>query len=270
MTLLYYKCLLVSYPLSTVYQLLSTFPMVRPYLSVIIPAWNEASRLPLTLIDVDRHLASQKFTSEIIVALSPSSDNSDQILARLVSIIKNLKILPLIENKGKGFALREGMKVARGSYRLIMDADNSVPVIEVLKMLPRLTTETGDRVDIALGSRLVKGGRIEPRQNIWQSMRTLLGSYLNQLFLTPKIKDSRCAFKCFSAAAADKIFPETQMNGRAIETELTMRARAHNYTLIEVPVCWSHDPESKKQSLMEVIGEYLRLISLRLRAPKRK
>ena len=233
--------------------------MSRPYLSVIIPAWNEAGRLPLTLIDVDRHLSAQDFTSEIIVALSPSSDNTAEILKRFQTIIKNLKVVSLIENQGKGFALREGMKEARGQFRLMMDADNSTAVIEFAKMLPYLTGKDSQAYDVVIGSRYIQGGHIDPPAPLSQRLAGGIGRVLINTFLTRQIRDTGCGFKCFSAHAADTIFPQCKMNGWAIDTEVVALAQRFGFAVKEVPVFWSYDPTSHSRPAFRNLGEHLRL-----------
>lgn len=234
--------------------------MPRPYLSVVIPAFNEASRLPLTLIDIDRHLSAQDFVSEIIVALSPSSDNSAEILKRFQGILKNLRVVPLIENQGKGFALRQGMAAAKGAYRLTMDADNSTAVIEFAKMIPHLHPKEGEGVDVAIGSRYLPGSHIDPPLPPMRRFTASIGRGLIRAFIAPKVSDTDCGFKCFSAHAADLIFPQCVSNGWAIETEVVARARKLGFAVHEVPVFWSHDSSNRHGgSRRGIVAEHLRL-----------
>lgn len=232
--------------------------MARPYLSVIIPAWNEASRLPLTLIDIDRHLSAQEFTSEIIVALSPSADNSAEIVNRFQSIIKNLKVITLIENQGKGFALRQGLQAARGMYRLTMEADNSTAVIEVAKMLPLLTAPT-DPAAIVVGSRYLPGSNIDPKEPWPTRCSSAVKRLLISSFITRKLSDPTSTFICMSAHAAETIIPTTHTNGWALETELLARAQRMNIAIQEVPIYWSYDLGSHARSGLLTALEYLRL-----------
>src|SRR5688572_3986779 len=123
--------------------------MARPFLSVVIPAYNEAQRLPLTLIDVDRHLSEQEYSYEIIVVVSHSTDHTVDMVKRFASFLPNVKYIALSENRGKGFAVKTGMLAAKGTYRLYMDADNSTAVVEFNKMLPYLTGGS-DRFDVVV------------------------------------------------------------------------------------------------------------------------
>lgn len=234
--------------------------MPRPYLSVVIPAYNEANRLPLTLIDIDRHLSAQDFVSEIIVALSPSSDNSAEILKRFQTILKNLRVVPLIENQGKGFALRQGMAAAKGAYRLTMDADNSTAVIEFAKMIPHLHPKEGTSYDIVIGSRYLPGAHIDPPLPLGRRLTASFGRFLARVFLVRNTSDASCGFKCFSAHAAESIFPLCISNRWAIETEVVARAQKLGFAVKEVPVYWSHDATNRHGSSRRgIFAEHLRL-----------
>jgi dolichyl-phosphate beta-glucosyltransferase len=145
--------------------------MARPFLSVVIPAYNEAKRLPLTLIDVDRHLSQQDFSYEIITVISKGSDQTAQIVERLATMITNLKVITLQDDKGRGFAVRTGMSAAKGSWKLSMDADNSTTIVEFLKMRPYLApsgdasaTERENVYDVIIGSRYLPLGDSRQRQ----------------------------------------------------------------------------------------------------------
>lgn len=249
--------------------------MPRPYLSVIIPAFNEATRLPLTLIDIDRHLSAQDFESEIIVALSPSSDNSADILKRFQSIIKDLKVISLIENQGKGFALRQGMAAAKGAYRLTMDADNSTAVIEFAKMIPHLHPKSGEGCDVAIGSRFLPGSHLSPTPTLSWRMARGIGRMLTNIFFVKHVRDTGCGFKCFSSHAADLIFPSCVSNGHAIETEVVARAQRLKLNIQEIPVFWSHDNsrtqhEAHRNSFMQHLQLWWQLNAGSHKAPTQK
>jgi dolichyl-phosphate beta-glucosyltransferase len=221
--------------------------MTRPYLSVIIPAYNEAARLPLTLVDVDRHLSEQDFASEIIVVVSAGSDNTPDILKRFQAIIKNLRVIILSENKGKGFAIKTGMLAAKGQWHLMMDADNSTSLIEIAKMLP-FVTDKSNNCDIAIGSRFIEGAQINPPAPNSRQFMEKLGQTLISTFLVRGIKDTGCGFKLFSASASDQIFKKCVSEGWGIDTEALMIARKLKYEIKEVPVFWAYDPGTHRSS----------------------
>src|SRR3989344_4060788 len=102
--------------------------MSQPYLSVIIPAYNEAKRIPLTLAAVDKYLSMVDYPYEILVVNDGSKDNTSEVVQKMSADIKNLKLIDNDANKGKGGVVLQGMLLAAGKYRLFMDADNSTSV----------------------------------------------------------------------------------------------------------------------------------------------
>src|SRR3989344_2949618 len=136
---------------------------MKPYLSVIIPAYNEAKRLPLTLIDIDKHLSEANFSYEIIVVDNNSKDSTVEIVKRFSHLIKNLKLIEC-RVPGKGMAVKLGVLGAKGNIRIFMDADNSTSIDQFSKMLPYFSAKGGDGYDIVIGSRDVPGAKMIPPQ----------------------------------------------------------------------------------------------------------
>ncbi|OGY62814.1 MAG: hypothetical protein A2745_03415 [Candidatus Harrisonbacteria bacterium RIFCSPHIGHO2_01_FULL_44_13] len=219
--------------------------MAKPFLSVIIPAYNEADRLPLTLIDVDRHLSEQEYSYEIIVVNDGSTDSTAEIARRFISLIPNLKLLDNPTNQGKGLAVKQGMLSAKGNWRLFMDADNSTSVVEFNKMMPYLSAGGGsiygkkETYDVIIGSRSVRGARKRPGPAL---IRWLLDKFNNlaiQLLLLRGVWDTQCGFKCFSEAAADRIFPLIKIDRWGFDIEALALAKVLGYKIKEMPIFWS-------------------------------
>lgn len=229
--------------------------MAKPYLSVIIPAYNEARRLPLTLIDIDRHLSKEEFSYEILVVNDGSTDATSDIVHRFISLIENLKVLDISENKGKGAAVRQGMLSAKGNWRLFMDADNSTAVSEFFKMIPHFK----DGYDVVIGSRSVRGAKLLPPQPLHRRLTGKIGNLFIQAVLLRKIWDSQCGFKCFSEESAERIFPITKINGWGFDVEILALAKHFGYRIKEIPVVWSNSflshvaPSAYLQVLWETI-----------------
>ena len=214
--------------------------MAKPYLSVVIPSYNEAKRLPLTLIDVDRHLSEQEYSYEIIIVNDGSTDATPEIIERFKPLIENLKIINNKENRGKGAAVREGMLAAKGNWRVFMDADNSTSIVEFNKMLPYLN----ENYEIVIGSRAVRGSKLNPPQSIHKQIIGKLGNLFIQIILLRGIWDSQCGFKCFSEDAAERIFPKGKIDKWGFDIEILALAKAMGYKIKEMPVHWVNDPRS--------------------------
>lgn len=207
---------------------------MKPYLSVIIPAYNEAERLPLTLIDIDRILSRANYSYEILVVNDGSTDNTADIVRKMADTIKNLKLIDNNINQGKGGVVRQGMLLAKGQYRLFTDADNSTSIDQFDKMIPYF----GEGYDVVIGSRAVKGSRLEPAQPFYKQLLGKGSNIIIQIVNVPGIWDTQCGFKAFSEEAAEKIFSKTKINGWGFDIEALALARCFNYRIKEIPVRW--------------------------------
>jgi len=214
--------------------------MARPFLSVIIPAYNEAKRLPLTLIDIDKHLQDQEYSYEILVVNDGSTDQTAEIVNRFMPLIENLKLIDNKENKGKGAVVRQGMLLAKGTWRLFMDADNSTSIAEFNKMIPYFK----EGYEVIIGSRDVKGARMLPPQAFYKRWLGDIGNLFIQALLLPGIWDTQCGFKCFSDEAAERIFHLTKIGHWGFDAEALALAKVLNYQIKEMPVFWVNDPRS--------------------------
>lgn len=211
--------------------------MPHPFLSVIIPAYNEAKRLPLTLVDVDYHLAKMKFPSEIIVVDDGSTDTTADIATRFTELIPRLRVLKC-GHLGKGGAVKIGMLAGKGDWRLQIDADNSVSVAEFQKILPLVSGL--EPPDIVLASRGVMGAKILPPLPL---RRQVVESFLNaaaRLILRLKAKDFQIGFHCYSAEAAEKIFSLAKLNSWGYGAEALALARRLGFKVAEAPFFASH------------------------------
>ncbi len=217
--------------------------MSKPFLSVIIPAYNEAKRLPLTLIDLDRHLSIAQYSSEILVVNDGSVDSTAEIVSRFQNLIKNLKLINNKKNHGKGWVVRQGMLAAKGTLRLFMDADNSTSIDHVDKMVPYFK----EGYDVVIGSRDIKGSRLVPPQPLLKRKLGDLGNLVIQLVLWEFLRgmwDTQCGFKCFSEEAAEGVFKLAKIDRWGFDFEALALAKKLGYKIKEIPVSWVNDPYS--------------------------
>lgn len=219
--------------------------MAKPYLSVIIPAYNEANRLPITLIDVDKHLSNNEFSYEIIVVNDGSTDATSEIVRRFALLIKNLRLVDNPFHQGRGMAMRQGALTARGNWRVFMDADNSTSIVEFNKMIPYLNPRGG--YDVAIVSRSVHGSLVKAHQPIGRYFLTKCGNLLSRLLLLKGIHDPQCGFKCFSEDVSRAIFSLTKTNNWAFDIELLVLAQKNGYKIKELPVFWLYGFRSRKK-----------------------
>ncbi len=213
---------------------------MKPFLSVIIPAKNEAKRLPLTLVDVDRRLKQAEYSSEVIVISDGSTDATVEVVTRFSHLMKNVRLIVNEENHGKGFVVRQAMLEAKGNYRLFMDADNSTSVDQFEKMLPYLK----EGYDVVIGSRAVPGAKLEPPQPWYRQILGKGGNLFIQLLVARGIHDTQCGFKCFSEEAARKVFSLMKVNRWGFDVEAIALAKLFGYKVKEMPVRWVNDTRS--------------------------
>ena len=235
--------------------------MAKPYLSVIIPAYNEAKTLSLTLVDIDRRLSKMEFPSassgqdayEIILVNNHSTDATPEIAQRFSHLIKNFRLISC-DVPGKGAAVRVGMLEAKGEIRLFTDADNATTIDQFSKMIPYFKEGYG----VVVGSRDIPGAKLVPAQPWHKRLAGNLGNLIIQTLLLPGMWDTQCGFKAFTAEAAEKIFPLIKIERWGFDVEILALAKRFGYKIKEIPVIWVNNPNSRVklaayfQVLMEV------------------
>jgi dolichyl-phosphate beta-glucosyltransferase len=207
-----------------------------PQLSVVIPAFNEADRLPPTLDRVLAHLRARGESFEVIVVDDGSRDDTvARARAAGVSVLLNEV------NRGKGFSVRRGMLAARGARRLMTDADLSTPIEDLVPLMARL--DAG--YDVAIGSRALPDSNVEIHQPWYRENTGRVFNGLVRLLAVPGLMDTQCGFKLFSAAAAEAAFSRARMDGFSFDVEALFLARRLGFRIAEVPVTWRNDAASR-------------------------
>lgn len=214
--------------------------MPKPFLSVVVPAYNEAGRLPLTLIDIDKYLSRAEYSSEVIVVNGDSIDATRAVVERFERLMPNLRLLNCAESRGKGRSVREGMRHARGNYRLFMDADNATSIDHFAEALPLFR----EGYDVVIGSRIIKGAKLDPPQPLWRRFLGRAGNLVVQALAVPGVWDTQCGFKVFSEAAAERIFQASVIERWGFDVELLAIARLYGLKIKEMPVHWVNDARS--------------------------
>lgn len=233
---------------------------LNPYLSIIIPAHNEENRLPSTLEQVFDFLAKQSYTAEVVVVENGSRDRTYEIARDFAKQDENLRVVQN-EQRGKGLAIQRGVKEATGTYLFLCDADLSMPIEEIKKFLPPQLAS----VDVAIASREAPGAvrYDEP------AYRHITGRVFNTLIrwlVLPGLQDTQCGFKCIRAEVARDIFPYQTLTGWAFDVELLYIARRRGYRLVEVPIDWYFNADSKISVVRDSWRMFLDLLRIRRNA----
>lgn len=210
---------------------------IMPYLSVIIPAYNEEKRIGTTLDAIHRYLTAQSFTWEILIVLDgPQDDTLGQVKA-FVQDKQNIRWIDRRQNRGKGYSVREGMLKACGDIRLFTDADNSTDISHFDQMKPLF--DQGREVVIASRDHKdVPGARQAVPQPPLKRLLGNLGNLIIQLLVVPGIWDTRCGFKAFTAPAAEQVFSAARIDGWSIDDEALALARRFNYRIGIIAADW--------------------------------
>jgi dolichyl-phosphate beta-glucosyltransferase len=211
----------------------------RPFLSIIIPAYNEEKRLPTSLHVLRIFLAEWQIPVEVIVVDNASTDATAAIVDRMSAIWPALRLIR-VAPPGKGLAVREGLLAARGDYSFFCDADFSMPVREIMKFFPPHLSE----VEVAIATREGPGAHRfgEPlRRHI---MGRVYNALIRNLVLTG-IQDSQCGFKCIRADIGRRLARLQTINGWGFDVELLALARRLGYQVVEVPIDWYYAPSSR-------------------------
>lgn len=231
--------------------------MAKPYLSVVIPAYNEENSVSLTLLDVDRHLRARGFPYEILFISDGSKDRTAEVAEGMRRTVKNLKVVSNGENHGKGAAVRQGMLLAQGKIRLFMDADNATSVDQFDKMIPYFN----EGYEVVIGSRAHRESRSDPPQPLYRQIPGKLGNLFIQLLLLPGMWDTQCGFKAFTAEAAERIFSVMRIDRFGFDAEALALAKRLGYRIREVPVVWVNNPNShvSASAYLQVLLETIKI-----------
>ena len=213
--------------------------LTRPFLSIVIPAYNEERRLPATLERVVAFLQTRDYSWEVVVADDGSGDATGQIVTDLAAGRPEIRLLSL-PHRGKGGAVKAGMLAAAGEYRFLCDADLSMSIEQVERFLPPQL----EGVDVGIGSRQMAGARRigEPLSRYFTSR---MYNRLIRWLLLPGIQDTQCGFKSFRGEAAEELFRRQEIEGFAFDWEILYLGRRQGLTLREVPIEWEYRTGSK-------------------------
>jgi glycosyltransferase involved in cell wall biosynthesis len=230
---------------------------LQPFLSIIIPALDEEKRLPTSLDRVFRFLAAQPFPAEVIVVDNGSTDGT---LALARSYGLRYPALRLLQEprRGKGAAVRCGMRAAAGEYCFIADADLSMPIEEILRFLPPHL----DAVDLAIASREAPGavryGEPPHRHLIGRGFNLLV-----RLLAVPGFQDTQCGFKLFRRQAAEDLFRVQRLDGWTFDVEVLFIALRRGYRIVEVPIPWYYNPGSRVRVFRDSVAMLRDLFRIR-------
>lgn len=211
-----------------------------PDLSIIIPSYNEETRLPGSLERIAAYINAERPNTEVIVVDDGSTDKTAAVTEQFRGRIINLRILSNGVNRGKGFSVRHGSLEASGNIILFTDADLSAPIEEADKLLNALSNH-----DMAIGSRAMNRVLIEAHQSAFREFAGILFNKIVRTILRLPFVDTQCGFKAFRRERCRIIFEQQTIERFGFDPELLYLARHHGLSTVEVPVRWAHSPATK-------------------------
>ncbi len=235
----------------------------EPFLTLVIPAYNEANRLPESLRQIGEFLRARSFRSEILVVENGSTDRTSAVVidySESLPIDSPFEVRLLHSLKGKGAAVRTGMLAGRGEVLFICDADLSMPIEELGRFLPpELLAGT---FDVAIASRELPGS-VRYDEPYYRHVMGRVFNLIVRLLIVPGIQDTQCGFKLFTANAVSRIFPYLTIGGWGFDPEALWIARARGLRLIEIPVHWYYKTESRVRPLHDTFAMLREVLRVR-------
>lgn len=227
-------------------------------LSVVIPAYNEERRLGGTVEGVRRYLDDAHARYELVLVDDGSQDRTLALMRQLASSAPNVQVVALRPNRGKGRAVAEGVRVARGALVLFSDADFSTSIDELTKLEAAII----EGADVAIGSRAAPGAR-EIDQPLHRRVMGRTFNILVRLVVGGRFQDTQCGFKLFRAPAAHQLFAGLRIDGFAFDVEVLLRARRAGMRVVEVPVRWLNSDATRVSPIRHSLQMLRDLIRLR-------
>src|ERR1035438_10224014 len=213
---------------------------MTPEISLILPAYNEARVIPVTIGEAVRYFDSRGLGYQIIVA-ADGTDGTREIVREMAATNASLHVLGADARRGKGLGIREAVAIATGNIIGYADADNKVPIDEFDKFRPQL--EVG--VEAVIGSRN-KGATIEKKQPLYRRVGSRGFHYFIQTFVgLPGINDTQCGFKFFQHSVAKELFRRQKIDGYMFDVEILAIARRLRHRLEQLPIRWRDDADSR-------------------------
>jgi len=238
----------------------------EPRVSIVVPVYNEALRLPVSLARMAEHFSRWDLPHEILIVVEHSTDGTLDLAFQATAKQANFRVIDNSVHRGKGYAVRSGVMRARGAFIFYMDVDLSVPLDETEHFLKHF--EEHPEHDVLVGDRRHPDSQIVRSQSMLrQKMGRLFNRAIRSLSLLD-IRDTQCGFKAFRRQAAQAIFSRQSIDGFAFDVEVLMLARGLGFGIADLPVRWVNSPESKVHIVADSIRMLFDTITVRRRVER--
>lgn len=236
--------------------------MPRPFISIVIPAYNECARIENALREVLRCVHQRDWQAEILVVNDGSTDCTAAIVQQFSQVHPEVRLLDNGKNRGKGFSVRRGALHAAGEIVMFTDADLSAPMEEAQQLIDALQ----QGADIAIGSRWLERQRQILKQPLYRQFFGRCFNLVTRLAMGLPFADTQCGFKAFRRPVAQTIFQLQRIERWGFDPELLFIALKRGYKIQEVPVTWGHDERSRLSYLKDGLNMLEEIIYIRWEA----
>lgn len=212
-----------------------------PRYSIVIPAYNEAARIPATLKAIIDSIRRHGWDAEVVVVNDGSRDNTAQIVTEFARSAPEIRLLENPSNCGKGYSVRHGILHALGDVVMFTDADLSSPIDEAEGLFAAIAAGA----DIAIGSRWLATSRQTHRQPLYRQFFGRCFNLLTRMVMNLPFADTQCGFKAFTRSAAQTVFQLQTIERWGFDPEILFIALKRGYHVKEIPVSWAHDARTR-------------------------
>jgi len=234
-----------------------------PFLSVVVPAYNEAQRIGRSLGAIHWYLVSRSYSSEVIVVDDGSNDGTAEVVAAVIKPWPSFRLIRNDRNRGKGYSVRRGVLEARGDFVLFTDADLSAPIDQTGMLIATLES-TG--AEAAIGSRALQRELIGVHQPLFRELGGICFNLAVRLFTGLKLRDTQCGLKLFRREATRRAFEHMKAERFGFDPELLFLVEHFGGRILEIPVRWDNDPATKFNVLRDTVRSFREVAEVRWRA----
>jgi len=212
-----------------------------PFITLILPAYNEVAQISETIRKARRYFEKRQYRHEIIVA-ADGDDGTREVVREIAQTATTVSVIGSSVRLGKGYGIREAVKLAQGDFIGFADADDKTPIEELDKFLVHLL----DDQDLVIGSRAERESRIEKPQPFHRRVGSkAFACVMHSVVGLRDIKDTQCGFKFFRSSVAQELFRHQRIDGYMFDVEILYLARKMGYRIAQVPVLWRDDADSR-------------------------
>jgi dolichyl-phosphate beta-glucosyltransferase len=239
--------------------------MNTPSLSIVIPVFNEEKRLPKAFLALTKAFSQDLFGQVEVIFIDDGSTDNTRVLVESCELLHPVRVLSYDCNRGKGYAVAQGMLAAEHDYALLVDVDMSTDISEIKHFLSQMHAGA----PIIIGTRKAHGATIHTRQPWWRESMGKVYTMLARYILNVKVTDFTCGFKFFHRSVRSELFEQARIERWSYDAEILFLASQKEIPIIERPVEWEDDRETRVRLRKDVIRSFVDLLKIRfMRHPK--